>query len=106
MLDLPTVPLSSTSDTFFSLIIILKAWNDDRLRVEFTDAIGLCDPGVGDVSEFCEESDESGFMKAAIQRAYEIVPEVIPYKLFQLLDLDGEPAMEIVAASVKIARQT
>jgi hypothetical protein len=86
-----------------SLTLTLKAWNDDRLRIEFTGVLGLRDLGVGDVSDLCEESDKSVFMEDAIASAYEVVPEEIPYKLFRLLDLDDQPMMEIVAADVKIA---
>lgn len=87
----------------FSLEI--TAWNGGRSRVRFIAFAGLSDYGVGDVSGLIEETDPSAFYNKVISRLFENIPAENPYRLFQILDLDGQPALEIVAQDLEISHE-
>jgi len=87
-------------------IVRVNAWNEQPLTITFADPLGVADRGIGDISDFVQESSHSPFMQEVITRAYEKVHHPIPYYLFQFLDLDGEAALEVIATSAKICRTT
>ena len=80
----------------------VSAWNGQLLRVTFADAVVVSDLGVGDISALCEEDAGSPFMAAVLERLYEATPPPAAHRLYQFLDLDDQPALEIVAAGVSI----
>jgi hypothetical protein len=79
--------------------VIVEAWNLSTVKITFNDVIGLLDVGIGDITALCQETEATALMSTAIDRMYEKVPEVTPYRCYQFLDLDDFPAMEIIAAS-------
>ena len=46
--------------------------------------------------------NDSPFFRKAMSLKYEKIPEVPPFKLFQLIDIDDLPFIEIVAESVQV----
>ena len=83
--------------------VVVKAWNGDHLRIDFSDPVGICDFGVGDISDFCMEDSGSEFMRQVLSSLYEVVPASHSYFLYQFLNLDDQPALEIVATGVQIS---
>src|SRR5438309_8829449 len=75
------------------LIIRIRAWDARIIEFEFFDSILFLDMGSQDISEFCRNTKETDLFKRALERAYAKVPENHPYKLFQFLDLDGDPCL-------------
>jgi len=87
-------------DTF---VVSLVAWNKKTIRFCFADMIFVVDRGAGDISDVCEVKAASPFLDEALRIQYEDVPDDHPYRLFQFLNMDDEPSLEVVAASVEIA---
>jgi hypothetical protein len=85
-----------------SLTVKLKTWNDKYLSVLFSDVVGIVDYGIGDISNFIEEDEKSLFLKTILDKVYESIPNEQPYRLFQFLDLDDNPVLEIVAVAQSI----
>ena len=86
------------------LTVILSTWNNVLLKIKFSDTIGVSDLGVGDVSGVYQESLASPFMEQVIRRLYDAPPPSPPYSLYQFLDLDEQPVLEVVAGSIDISR--
>src|SRR5215207_4587775 len=80
----------------------VNAWNGQLLRVRFTDAVGVSDLGAGDISALSEEDAGSPFMAAVLARLYEANPPTGAHRLYQFLDLDDQPALEVVAGGVSV----
>ena len=78
------------------LIIHVRSWNEKIINFEFCDFILFLDRGTQYISEFCRNTEETELFKQSLERTYMNVPEDHPYKLFQFLDLDGDPCLEIV----------
>ena len=89
-----------------NLVVKVKTWNDTYLIITFLDVVGIIDYGIGDISNFVEETEETSFLKIILNRVYELIPEAPPYRLFQFLDLDDNPSLEIVAVSQSIYEET
>lgn len=87
-----------------SLRVCLNAWNGTRLKIEFKEAVGVVDMGAKDISDLCSESGDSTFLREVVARLYESEssPERTTHNLYQFLDLDGEPVMQVVASTLEI----
>jgi hypothetical protein len=86
------------------LSVIVEMWNSTLVTFTFFDVIGILDLGIGDISDLCQESETTSLMSKAVERMYESPPDVLPYHVYQFLDLDYNIAMEIVAASATISK--
>jgi len=86
------------------LTVFVQAWNETVLRVSFFDVVGLMDLGVGDIADLVIENSGSAFLNNVIQQVYENIPSVHPYTLYQFLNNDDNPAMEVVAAGIIVSR--
>jgi hypothetical protein len=98
--DSELVSYQRTGDEF---TVTVKAWNGSRLTVFFKQFEGVLDYGLGDISDFVEESDETPFIKQVISRIFTETPKEHTYRVYQFLDLDGEPILEVVAASANVS---
>lgn len=81
----------------------VKTWNDVELTVIFQDAIGVADYGALSISAFIEEDSSSAFIERVLFEAYDLLPSEHPYNLYQFLNLDGKPSIEVVAQSLNIS---
>lgn len=81
----------------------VSAWNSQLLRVKFTPTVGGSDLSIGDISALCEEDAVSPFMAAVLARLYEATPPPGQYRLYRFLNLDDQPAMQVVAAGVVVS---
>ena len=84
------------------LTVLVDAWNGTRLALVFSQFEGALDLGLGDVSDFVEETEPDGFFDQVISRIYTEPPEKHPYHYYQFLDLDDQPVLVIVASDVRI----
>jgi hypothetical protein len=89
-------------NTGTDLNLFVRAWNARILVLSFVGVMGVCDRLVHDVTNVIEETEMSQFAVSVLERAYETVPLGHPYRLFQVLDLDDQPAMEVVAENVSL----
>ena len=87
-----------------SFIVFVKMWNGIKVRIKFSEVLGVCDFGVGDISAFVDD-DNTLFLKSILKRNYAIVPISTPYRAFQFLNLDDEPALEVVAVDYAIMEE-
>jgi hypothetical protein len=88
------------------LTVKVKTWNDKLLSVLFSDVVGVIDCGLGDISSFVKENGESLFLTTILNQVYESIPDDQPYHLFQFLNLDDNPCLEIVAVSQIISENS
>ena len=86
--------------------IWIDAWNNKRFKISFLNFEALVDYGIGDISEFVEETQSNPFLEEVISLIYTSIPESHPYRIFQFLDLDGRPSLEIIAADVNIVMES
>lgn len=95
--------LSSYSKKNDSFIVSVLAWNDSLITVTFSDVIRVLDNDINSISSLCRVIEESDFLQAALNRLYEEgAPSKHPYKHYQFLDDDDQPALEIACESMEI----
>lgn len=92
---------SFSKDENGTLNVIFKAWNEKHLKISFKDTIRFLDNNMYDISDLVR-IESSQFLIDAINMMYTTTPEVIPYKHYQFLNIDGEPSVEIVALDINI----
>jgi len=83
--------------------VLLSAWNQKHVCIEFIDVIFFVDYGAWSFSDFCEFIGESSTMLKAIQTQYEEVTSEHSYHLYQFLDNENEPSIEVVAEQISIS---
>ncbi|GEM_PF-3760230 len=83
--------------------VLISAWNEQSICLEFKGAITLVDYGAWNFSEICELQESSPTMSRALQTQYDGNPLEHPYRLFQFLDEDNEPSMEVVAEKLLVS---
>ena len=94
--------LVSYSKNDKSLLIIVKAWNEKTIKINFNETIGFLDQGAWEFSDFCEISFETDLLNKALKRQYDVIPENHGYKSFQFLDNNQETVIEIICLNIEI----
>lgn len=82
--------------------IVITAWNGRTITVIFSGVAGVLDYGIGDISDFIEETEETEFLTETLSRVYDKTPDYHPYRIYQFLNLDDAPSLEILAESMEI----
>lgn len=82
--------------------VIIAAWNNKLIEIVFSDVEGILDYGLGDISDFVEETEKDAFFEKILSLVYVSVPDDSPYRLYKFLDLDGQTALEVVASTVNV----
>lgn len=85
------------------LIIFLKCWNELMIKLKFLDCIFFSIQNGWKVSDICE-AENPKLMKDTLLKTYEKVPLEHPYKLFQFLNDDGDPSVEIICKNIFITK--
>lgn len=85
------------------LIVVVKMWNDKKIKIVFRGIVGCSDYGIGDISALVEEDRTTEFFKKILSEVYEKLPSQHPYHLYQFLNLDDSPCLEIVAETIEIS---
>lgn len=85
------------------IVVKMKTWNDVKLTIIFQGAIGMVDYGAFNISNFVEEDSLTTFMEKVLLEFYDSLTSKHPYKLYQFLNLDDNPSLEIVAESLSIS---
>ncbi len=85
-----------------NLILRLKCWNEKIIEFEFVDCILFLILNNWKISDVCELND-SFLMERALKKVYETIPEQHPYKVFQFLDNDDDPAVEVACTNMIIS---
>ncbi len=79
------------------LIIFLECWNEKLLKLRFIDCVFFSIFSNWKIIDICEAEDQAVFNKA-MKSVYEIIPTDNPYKLYQFIDDEGEPAAYIISS--------
>ena len=79
------------------LILEINLWNEQIAIFSFTHPILHIDHYCNVITNLCENSGKNQLIDDALKITYEIIPKDHPYKLYQFLDLDGSPCIEIIA---------
>lgn len=86
-----------------TLTINICAWNGSQVKIHFDDVIRILDNDLNTISGIFEVIDKDLFLQLALERLYEIAPPTDnPYKHYQVSDIDGVVALEVVSRSIKI----
>ena len=85
------------------LIVVVKMWNDKRIEISFRGIVGCSDYGIGDISALVEEDRTTELFEKILSEVYEKLPSQHPYHLYQFLNLDDSPCLEVVAETIKIS---
>ena len=86
------------------LLVGVKAWNEERLVVCFEELAAMCDRGAWSVSDLCESSIQSSLLLEALEYQYDEIPEDHGMKVFEFLDNDGNPILEVIARKASVSR--
>ncbi len=86
-------------DTF---ILTLKTWDEKKIVVSFKEAIRILDNDIGDISDFCEVTDNSEFLENALENLYTNLPQKVSFKHYEFMNLDGNPSLKVVASEINI----
>ena len=87
-----------------NLVIYLKAWNEKILKFEFFDYLLFLILNSWNISDICE-LDNSPLIERALRIEYDTIPQDHPYKLYQFINDDDEPTVEIVSKKLSISRE-
>jgi hypothetical protein len=82
--------------------VVVEAWNQAHLKVIFFGVIGIIDRNIGSISDLVMDTDESEFVMESIALMYDRPPTIRSYNLYQFLDLDDRPVLEVVALRLEI----
>lgn len=86
-----------------NVVVEVLAWNGRRVRASFQDVITLRDTLAGSFSDLVQNIPASkNTFQEALSQNFETVPASHPYQVYSFLNLDGEPSLEIVAASYQV----
>ncbi len=87
------------------VIVLLTSWDGRMIKLTFSDVIQfvykLCDG----TQEIVESNDQTVFFQEALKKRYGTIPSHHPYLLYQILDLDDYPYIEIVAKRVDAIKE-
>jgi len=88
------------------LEIHLLAWNGKDVQINCINPIFFVDRGCEAITMFCEKLSELNLLREVLEKNYEDgrIPENHPYKLYQLLDLDDNPCIEVICEGVEVQK--
>ena len=88
------------------LIIKLQAWDESVVEIFCNNPILFFDRGCGETSNFCQKISNSNILEMALKSNYDngIIPKNHPYKLYHIFDLNDQPSIEIICASIETQR--
>lgn len=84
------------------LTVRVKAWNERLLEVTFRDVLRLSDFDAGDIHDLRELSGESDFYKKALDHVYDSRPDVVPYRHYSFIGIEGDGVLDVVAETVAV----
>lgn len=84
------------------VVVKIRAWDNSFLEIVFFDPILFIDRSCEAISQFGRKKAPNSTLIEALKKNYETIPANHPYLLFQFLDLDDEPCIEIVSTSYQI----
>lgn len=84
--------------------LYLNSWDDKVIRLIFFKPIGFSFKIRDILSEFYEISNDSPFLLEVLSRYYEKIPQNHPFKVYQIIDINDLPVIEIVAESVSVQK--
>lgn len=87
-----------------NVLLRLRAWNSEIIEFEFVNCILFFILDSWDISEVCESSDSVLFQRA-LNMIYDEIPVNHNYRLFQFLNNDDDPVVEIACESINIQRK-
>lgn len=83
--------------------VIVNTWDDKRVDVRFSDAVGVSDVGIGDICRLVEIDRPTPFIDEVLSRVYDEQPAEHSYREYHFLDLDDQPCLKVVAAGVEFS---
>lgn len=85
------------------LTLILKLWNDTFVSLVLTDVLKF-NYSKGDIIKDIYENDESQLLNESLLDCFVKIPEHHSFKLYQLVDVQDYPFIEIVASAINVSR--
>ena len=81
-----------------NLIIKIEAWNGNIIQFTFFDILAFRQIGQNMLMNFGKNRKNHPFLLEILKRKYGQIPEAFKEQLFQFLDIDDEPYLEIVCS--------
>lgn len=75
---------------------------ENSLNLFFFEHLFLLDTGADLITALYQNKSQTNFFSQILKKTYEKVPEQHPYKLFQFMNLDDEPCLEIICEHLEI----
>ncbi len=80
--------------------VIVKAWNDKEIAIEFSEVVGVRESLCGEISDVIISDEKDGFWEWATSRAYD-GPSAAIEKSFRFIDNDDSVCLEVIAKHAK-----
>ncbi len=90
-------------DTDFT--VYLNSWDGKTIRIIFHNTIQFSYKIYAVVSYVCEITEKNSVLDEALALRYEKIPNDHPYKLFQIIDIDDVPFIEVVAEGAQAFKE-
>ena len=87
-----------------TLTVFLEGWDESIIQLRFVNPIEISYK-IGDLGATIYETHEGQILKHALSQYYENIPQNCPFKLFQIMDIQDFPFIEIVAESVTATKE-
>ncbi len=85
-----------------TLRIKFQMWDGGIIKIYFYDVILFVDHCINNINGFYQNTENGKLMDDALKATYEITPTSHPYKLFQFINLDNNPCIEIICNDIQV----
>lgn len=85
------------------LVLKIKIWDESVAIFSFTDPVLHIDRFRNEISDL-RILENSKILEDTIKTIYEVIPKYHPYKLYQFLDLNDLPCIEIICTEFTIEK--
>ena len=100
--DLTNARLESITMDDQTFTLIIDSQEEKSMRIVFFNPIQFSYNIGNIIQDLYQLTDDPPFLRKAMSLIYEKIPDVHPFKLFQLIDINDFPFIEIVAESVQV----
>lgn len=81
-----------------NITLFIKTWNCKTLKISFSDQILFIYDGYDFVEIFCEQKNKNNeLLVKSIEKIYFKQERDHPYRLFQLVDVNYNPSIQVIA---------
>lgn len=87
-----------------ALIIYVSSWNNQTIKIEFSNVIEFLYRGGSFISGIYQKTAETSLLKEALTLYYDKIPLSHPFKTFVVLDIEDVAFFEVVAEEITVSK--